>query len=77
MVSYLEVRAAEFLNEFWEDALKRQMGTSTLDGIAVHVAPLLDNGCVFFSLPKSLQASQTELKTALLQPTANMLDMVR
>ncbi|KAK7927476.1 hypothetical protein PG985_004474 [Apiospora marii] len=76
MVSYLDVRAVEFLEEFWEDAAKRQMGTSPPDGNSVHVLPLLDNGRVLFSLPKSLEASQTELKTALIQPTANMLDMV-
>ncbi|KAK8127923.1 hypothetical protein PG984_009031, partial [Apiospora sp. TS-2023a] len=70
MVSCLEVRAADFLEEFRRDAAKCQRGKAVLG------EPLLDNGCVLFRLPKSLEASQTELKTALQQPTANMLDMV-
>lgn len=76
MISYLEARAAEFLGEFWEDASKLQMGKSPASGSAIHGVSLLANGCMFYRLPKSLKASQTELKTALLQPTANMLDMV-
>ncbi|KAK7958638.1 hypothetical protein PG988_013486 [Apiospora saccharicola] len=76
MVPYLESHATGFLEEFWEDASKCPMSNSPSNGNAVHGVPLLDNGGVFFRLPKSLEASQTELKTALLQPTANMLDMV-